>query len=247
MRRKRVIFLLEMETVFDETPGTTIRFDARYVYKYVKKPFVNIWYRNKPLEVTLLQKLFNCERIVQIVKDFETPDSWCIVMKRIPNSKDLYTFVTEKKGIEEDLAKKFVKQIIEAVLSCYKRGVCHRDLKDENVLVDMNTLDVFLLDFGSGQFYNEKRQYKDFYGSHEPPEYKQFKKYTDEPMSVWCLGIMVYQMITNLPVFNLEKPITRFPKKMSPLCIHFIQKCLTMNPKHRPKLQELLSHLWLTL
>ena len=76
---------------------------------------------------------------VKLLDYFERPDSFIIVMERPPQSKDLFDYITEKKLLDEELARDFFKQIVETVLACHEAGVLHRDIKDENILVDLKT------------------------------------------------------------------------------------------------------------
>ena len=43
-------------------------------------------------------------------------------------------------------------QVVEAVQYCMSMCVLHRDVKDENILIDLKTSQIKLIDFGSGSF-----------------------------------------------------------------------------------------------
>ena len=54
--------------------------------------------------------------------------------------------------LEEAVARRFLRQVLETVIACHERGVIHRDIKDENILVNVvaSVPEIQLIDFGSG-------------------------------------------------------------------------------------------------
>ena len=62
------------------------------------------------------------------------------------------------------------------VTACYDRGVVHKDVKDENLVVDLDTNRILLIDFGSGGFLVEEDEFK-YEGTrvYAPPEWIQPK------------------------------------------------------------------------
>lgn len=108
-----------------------------------------------PIEVALLQRAMHINGVIHLIDFYECPDSFIVVMERPQNSKDLFDYITECGGLDEAEARDLFQQIVEAIVELHNAGVVHRDIKDENVLVDIESQRVRIIDFGSGTFLHD--------------------------------------------------------------------------------------------
>ena len=104
-----------------------------------------------PKEVVLLYRLHH-RYVIKLLDYFEESDNYIIVMERPKKYIDLFDYITQKEYLSEKTSRYLFRQIVEAVLYCQLMGVVYRDIKDENILIDLKTGHVKLIDFGSGTY-----------------------------------------------------------------------------------------------
>lgn len=71
------------------------------------------------------------------------------------SSCDLFECIEQHSRFNDSTARYIFAQIVEIVYSLAQMGICHRDIKDENVVID-NNFRVKLIDFGSAVIFDPR-------------------------------------------------------------------------------------------
>ncbi|XP_077053585.1 serine/threonine-protein kinase pim-3-like isoform X2 [Siphateles boraxobius] len=121
--------------------------------KYWDK-FTNLPGSTKPLlmEVAvnlLMRKSQKSPHIVQMLDWFAEPEQFVLIMEYPHPCETLLKFCLRNGGsLDEAVARGLMRQAVLAAEHCVDRGVFHKDIKTDNILVNTETLQLTFIDFG---------------------------------------------------------------------------------------------------
>ncbi|KAK5243649.1 serine/threonine protein kinase, partial [Exophiala xenobiotica] len=177
----------------------------KMVVKYVtkKRILVDTWTRDRrlgtvPLEIHVLDYLrrdgLRHPNIVEMIDFFEDEVNYYIEMlpHGIPGM-DLFDYIELRTNMTEVESQNIFRQVVDAIHHLHTKAlVVHRDIKDENVVLDGEGR-IKLIDFGSAA-YIKNGPFDVFVGTidYAAPEVLQGKSYGGKEQDVWALGILLY-------------------------------------------------------
>ena len=205
-------------------------------------------------EINLMKNLRHTS-VVKIFDTFETDKYIFIIMENIAGG-DLLSFVKKRTKLNEKMSKYIFKQLLEALKYIHSKNIVHRDIKLDNVLIDLNN-NIKLCDFGVGKMVHENEVLLDQCGTpaYIAPEILANKGYDGFGVDVWSSGVVLYTMLSGMVPFkannlnDLQNMIITGNYKeihgISKECNDLLNKLLQINPKKRISIDEALNHPWI--
>ena len=121
---------------------------------------------------------------------------------------------SQKGTLNENEARKYMKQIISAIHHCHTNNIMHRDLKPDNImLASPDTLGIKLIDFGSACRESKTRENAQC-RYYRAPEVLSGQLYGN-PVDLWSIGCILVELHTGRPLFpgrNKENQLFKIEK-----------------------------------
>uniref|UniRef100_A0A7S1TIC5 Calmodulin n=1 Tax=Compsopogon caeruleus TaxID=31354 RepID=A0A7S1TIC5_9RHOD len=209
-------------------------------------------------EISSLQLVANHPGVVTIHEVLESDDNVVLILELCGGGSLLdITRLYPQERMPERVAREFVQQLFDALAYCHEHGVCHRDVRLENILLDNNGK-LKLTDFGhSGIFAPDWDVFQtSLVGSvyNLSPEQIFGQCYSGEKLDVWSAGIVLYTLLVGHPPFyeedtqallgSITNGAYEIPSFVSESAQDLIETMIRVRKEDRPSMRELLKHRW---
>jgi calcium-dependent protein kinase len=202
--------------------------------------------------------------IIKVFEIYNSSDKNIHACLEFCSGGNLYSHFPEIDGkrcaFSESEAAYIVHQLLSALAHMHASGICHRDIKFENVMMSNSKSRIIkIIDFGAATHFIQGEALSDPIGTVYTMAREVMTGKYNEKADIWSVGVMMYMMLSlTKPFYGKDKKdvaekimIGNFkfysPKweKMSSSSRNFIKKLISKDPKKRLSALEALDHSWL--
>lgn len=208
---------------------------------------------------TRIHRSLTHPNILQFIDFYDDASNFYIVLSLA--HYELMDFIELSVGVSHDLAHFYFAQLLSAVKYLHSRGICHRDIKIDNLLID-NKGNLLLADFGFATLYvykGQRRTLRSVVGSYMymAPEVLH-GRYEGDQADIWCCGLVL--LVMHAGTFPWDEPTTddsRFeaytqlkyhnyaPFSSVPFAaLTLVKRMLAVDPSKRITIEEIEKDAW---
>ncbi len=218
----------------------------------IKKVFQDRRYKNRELPIMLE---LHHPNIVELKSYYKTKAEKCsndefylnCIMEYVPITLSNLISQNRKKKTKFDniILKLFSYQMLKCIGYLHSLGICHRDIKPQNILIDPADYTLKLCDFGCAKHLVKTESNIAYICSrfYRPPELVVgATKYTTQ-VDVWSMGCVIAELVLNKPIFPGKSATDEFFEIMKILGTPSVEQMKAMggkilNPSKLPQIKE---------
>ena len=154
-------------------------------------------------EISLLQQLGTHPAIVQLLEVFIDPGLLCMVFQYL--DRDLSRHLQEVGKLSKETFLRYSFQVLNGLVHCHARCIAHRDIKPQNILVQLKTDELKLCDFSLSRrslpFPREKQTQKVASLWYRSPEIFLGAETKGTFLDIWSSACVFTEMAKGKPLF----------------------------------------------
>lgn len=217
----------------------------------IKKVLQDKRFKNRELQII---RMMNHPNIVQLKHCFYTSTEkdevyLNLVLEYVPDTvyriNKHYTKNEQRMPII--LVKLYVYQMLRALAHIHSLGVCHRDIKPQNLLVNINTHALKLCDFGSAKALVKGEPNISYICSryYRAPELIFGAVDYTVAIDVWSVGCVMAELLLGAPLFPGESGVDQLVEIIKVLGTPTREEIHAMNPNYTEfKFPQIKAHPW---
>jgi glycogen synthase kinase 3 beta len=221
----------------------------------IKKVFQDRRYKNR--ELPIMQELHH-PNIVELKSYYCTKAENCsddefylnCIMEYMPQTlSDLISQNRKQHTKFDDLVLKiFSYQMLKCIGYLHSLGICHRDIKPQNILIDPSDYSLKLCDFGCAKHLVSTESNIAYICSrfYRPPELVVGATFYTTQVDVWSMGCVIAELVLNKPIFAGKSATDQFLQIMKVLGTPTREQVKAMNEKFKgvSKLPQIEAKPW---
>ena len=228
---------------------------ALKIIDLIKAP-ENLMNKFLPRELDALRQIDH-PNVIHMLYSIQLPTQHLVIVTQLAENGDLLDYINKHRRLSDDRARDLFIDLIHGMKYLHGRGVVHRDLKCENLLLGKdNSLIIADLGFVT----REAGKLSTYCGSiaYVSPEVLRKQPYYGKPADVWSMGVILYAMLFGKLPFKESDLVSKGAKVMSCIdyttrhiltefAIHFLHQVLVFEPDLRLSVSQMPSHQWILL
>jgi BR serine/threonine kinase len=198
-----------------------------------------------------LMSLLDHPNLIRFFEVCESKRHLYIILEFAPNG-ELFDFITGGQRLRFSESMRLFRELIYGVEYLHIHGICHRDLKLENLLLDAGR-HIKISDFGFARWLKHKVTETQC-GSPEyvAPEVVQGLKYDGKAADIWSCGVILFTLLAKRLPFhdaavrvvlrNVTSGEYTMPGILPEVLKDLIAKILVVDPKARITMADIKAH-----
>lgn len=244
--------------------GINLKSKLKYAIKIINKEDLSkSKLENIKIEIEIM-KICQHPNIVKFEDHYEDINNIYIVCEYLRGGNLSSYLINQGYLLTENQIKEIAKQIGQGLTYLHNKGIIHRDIKPDNIIIcNKNKHPVFkIIDFGLSKISGCNEKVNDMNGTlaFSAPEVIS-KEFYSNKIDIWSMGVILFYLCSGtLPFDDINNDTNKVVNKIlnkninlhiykcgkvSKECLSLIEGCLNKKPENRLDIYQFTNSLWL--